>query len=85
MIRHLLPAAAVIFSGLHASALEPGAPFADHAVLQRQQPVPVWGWSKPGTEVTVEFAGQRNPPPPHKTASGCSPSIRSKPAPIRAT
>jgi sialate O-acetylesterase len=59
MIRHLLPAAAIVFSGLHASALEPGAPFADHAVLQRQQPVPVWGWSKPGTDVTVEFAGQK--------------------------
>ena len=40
-------------------ALELGAPFADHAVLQRQLPVPVWGWSKPGTEVTVEFAGQK--------------------------
>ena len=36
-----------------------GAPLADHAVLQRQMPVPVWGWSKPGTEVTVEFAGQK--------------------------
>ena len=42
-----------------ASALELGAPFCDHAVLQRRQPVPVWGWSEPGTEVTVEFAGQR--------------------------
>jgi sialate O-acetylesterase len=59
MIRHLLLAAAAIFSGLHASALELGAPFADHAVLQRQAPVPVWGWSKPGTGVTVEFAGQK--------------------------
>ena len=43
-----------------APALELGAPFADHAVLQRQLPVPVWGWSKPGTEVTVEFAGQKH-------------------------
>lgn len=41
------------------SALELGAPFSDHAVLQREMPVPVWGWSKPGTEVTVEFAGQK--------------------------
>ena len=38
--------------------VELGAPFADHAVLQRGMPVPVWGWSKPGTEVTVEFDGQ---------------------------
>jgi len=38
--------------------LELGAPFVDGAVLQRGMPVPVWGWSKPGVEVTVEFAGQ---------------------------
>ena len=39
--------------------MELGAPFADHAVLQRGMPVPVWGWSKTGMEVTVEFAGQK--------------------------
>jgi sialate O-acetylesterase len=32
--------------------------FCDHAVLQRQVPVPVWGWAGPGTKVTVSFAGQ---------------------------
>ncbi len=40
-------------------AIELGSPFADNAILQRQMPVPVWGWSKPGTKVTVEFAGQK--------------------------
>ena len=30
----------------------------NHAVLQRGEPVPVWGWGKPGEEVTVSFAGQ---------------------------
>jgi len=40
-------------------AIELGAPFADNAVLQRQMPVPVWGWTKPGAKVTVEFAGQK--------------------------
>ena len=40
-------------------AIELGAPFADNAVLQREMAVPVWGWSKPGTKVTVEFAGQQ--------------------------
>jgi sialate O-acetylesterase len=35
-----------------------GAPFRDNAVLQREMNVPVWGWSKPGTKVTVTFAGQ---------------------------
>ena len=39
-------------------AIELGAPFADNAILQRQMKVPVWGWSKPGTKVTVAFAGQ---------------------------
>ncbi|MCE9611142.1 MAG: hypothetical protein K8R23_13185 [Chthoniobacter sp.] len=42
-----------------APAIELGAPFADHAVLQRQMKLPVWGWSKPGTMVTVDFAGQK--------------------------
>jgi sialate O-acetylesterase len=32
--------------------------FADHMVLQREMPVPVWGWAEPGEEVTVSFAGQ---------------------------
>ena len=33
--------------------------FSDHAVLQRDATVPVWGWTKPGDQVTVEFAGQK--------------------------
>ena len=40
-------------------SIELGTPFRDHAVLQRGMAVPVWGWSKPGTKVTVEFAGQK--------------------------
>jgi sialate O-acetylesterase len=40
------------------SALPMPAIFGDNMVLQQKQPVPVWGWSKPGTEVTVKFAGQ---------------------------
>ena len=32
--------------------------FTDHAVLQRDMPVPVWGWAEPGEEVTVAIAGQ---------------------------
>lgn len=35
------------------------AAFADHAVLQRDMPVPVWGWADAGEKVTVQFAGQR--------------------------
>jgi sialate O-acetylesterase len=41
-------------------AITLGAPFGDHAILQQGTEVPVWGWSKPGTEVTIEFAGQKS-------------------------
>src|SRR5215210_591228 len=41
------------------------AMFTDHAVLQRDMPVPVWGWANPGEDVTVSIAGQT-----HKTAAG---------------
>jgi sialate O-acetylesterase len=34
------------------------APFADNAVLQRQTPVPVWGWASTGDTITVSFAAQ---------------------------
>jgi len=48
-----------LMAGAESPGITLGAPFADHAVLQREMPVPVWGWSKPGTEVTVEFGGQK--------------------------
>lgn len=32
--------------------------FSDHMVLQRDKPVPVWGWADPGERVTVAFGGQ---------------------------
>ena len=32
--------------------------FSDHAVLQREMPVPVWGTADPGAKVTVTFGGQ---------------------------
>lgn len=38
--------------------LELAAPFTDNMILQRESAVPVWGWAKPGAEVTVAFAGQ---------------------------
>jgi sialate O-acetylesterase len=36
-----------------------GLPFRDNAVLQRDTEVPVWGWSRPGATIAVEFAGQK--------------------------
>lgn len=32
--------------------------FSDHMVLQREKPIPVWGWEAPGEKVSVSFAGQ---------------------------
>jgi sialate O-acetylesterase len=32
--------------------------FQNHMVLQREMPVPVWGWAEPGADVAVRFAGQ---------------------------
>ena len=39
--------------------LELAVPFTDNMILQRQAKVPVWGFDKPSTKVTVEFAGQK--------------------------
>lgn len=39
--------------------IELGAPFRDNAILQREMPVPVWGWTQPGKRVTVQFADQK--------------------------
>ncbi len=33
--------------------------FTSHMVLQREAPVPVWGWADSGAKVTVAFAGQK--------------------------
>lgn len=32
--------------------------FSDHVVLQRQKPIPVWGWAKPRETVRATLAGQ---------------------------
>jgi len=42
-----------------AQTLELGSPFLDNAILQRGMPVPVWGWARPGSVVSVTFAGQK--------------------------
>lgn len=46
-------------SQAEAQQLELAAPFTDNMILQRHAKVPVWGFGAPGSEVTVEFAGQR--------------------------
>jgi sialate O-acetylesterase len=32
--------------------------FSDHVVLQRQKPIPVWGWANSGEKIKVTLAGQ---------------------------
>ncbi|AKD05388.1 sialate O-acetylesterase [Pontibacter korlensis] len=36
-----------------------GSPFKNHMVLQRGQQVPVWGFARPGEQVTLTFAKQK--------------------------
>lgn len=40
-------------------ALSVSGVFASHMVLQRDAPLPVWGWAPPGMTVTVEVGPQR--------------------------
>src|SRR5450432_249329 len=59
----LLFAALTVFAATPQAATPADRPllhplFCDHAVLQRGSPVPVWGWSEPGSRITVTFAGQ---------------------------
>jgi sialate O-acetylesterase len=42
----------------NSNALRLAAIFGDNMVLQRQQTIPIWGWTAPNAEVTVKFAGQ---------------------------
>ncbi len=48
----------IFFSSLALAEARLPALFSDHMVLQRNQPVPVWGQADNGERVTVEFAGQ---------------------------
>jgi sialate O-acetylesterase len=41
-----------------AAPLKLAGAFRDHAIVQRDKPVPVWGWAEPGAKVAVQFAGQ---------------------------
>ncbi|MBC8053918.1 MAG: sialate O-acetylesterase [Sphingobacteriaceae bacterium] len=48
-----------LFAALCANAhVKLASIFSDHMVLQRDKPVPVWGWANPGEKVTVTFNKQ---------------------------
>ena len=46
------------FCEILGSEIELPSIFGDHMVLQRDKPIPVWGWSEAGQEVKVSFAGK---------------------------
>jgi sialate O-acetylesterase len=48
----------VPLAALHGTELQFAGIFTDHAVLQRDEAVPVWGWADPDEQVVVTFAGQ---------------------------
>lgn len=65
-LRHVpwLAALPALLVGLGAGAradVELPALFTDHMVLQREIPVPVWGWAEPGEAVTVTLGEQSKP------------------------
>lgn len=46
-----------IATSLPAAELQLASPFGENMVLQRQMPVPVWGWADAGRSITVRVAG----------------------------
>ena len=54
-----LPAPTFVNSSTSNAASRPflASLFRDHAVLQRDQPIRIWGWADPGDTVTVSIAG----------------------------
>ena len=67
----VVAASFTLFGEENARTIEIGTPFSDNAILQRDMEVPVWGWSKPGSKVTVDFAGQQKSATAGRGASGC--------------
>ena len=48
----------ILSPGLLSGELTVGSPFTTNGVLQRDQPIPIWGSSDAGSTVTVKFADQ---------------------------
>jgi len=49
---------AALACGAAQATLKVAGVFGNRMVLQRDAPVPVWGWANPGQQITVTFAGQ---------------------------
>ena len=61
---------ALLTATLQAQELKVAALFSDPMVLQRDQPVPVWGWGVAQEEISVSFAGQKKTGRPTRMANG---------------
>jgi len=60
LVRYAVACLIAIFAATAASAaVRLPALIADNMVLQREQPLPIWGWATAGEEVTVSIAGQK--------------------------
>lgn len=58
-IHHLLfQAAAILLANNADGAVRLPSVLSEHMVLQRDQPLPVWGWAEAGEEVRVQFDSQ---------------------------
>jgi sialate O-acetylesterase len=58
-VLHLLACAIMLSIACNAPAkLTLGGLFSDHAVLQRDKPVPIWGTDNPGQQIVVSFQDQ---------------------------
>ena len=55
-IRVLLTACALLVPSIAGAELKLANIFSDHMVVQQKMPIKVWGWTKPGQEVTVTLA-----------------------------
>ena len=61
LVRILTCCALVVLAGAVAqAAVKLPAVIGDGMVLQRGQPLPIWGWADKGEEVTVTIAGQKH-------------------------
>ena len=61
-MKHLLTLTTLLLASLsvtQAAEIKLPSVFAPNAVLQRDKPLPVWGWADAHARVTVEFAGQK--------------------------
>ncbi|MBC7967677.1 MAG: sialate O-acetylesterase [Fuerstia sp.] len=56
MIRIVLAASMLLVPSIAMAELKLPNIFGDHMVVQQKMPVKVWGWTKPGQEVTVTLA-----------------------------